>query len=638
MSYSKDLHSKPTATMHMHYFILLLLVATVSFAQEHLVPAFDVDGVEASYVVSLPHTYNADTSWPLILDFHGATSPDSKGAGLTRRWLWSKFVEHAPYIVVGVNSRTRSWGTIEGSKSDLAFALHILAAAQDMYPIDAEKIYLCGFSSGANFVCAGGIQREAKIAGNLVVCPGPAHSGRKREEGLCLAKDTPFAFVAGEEDYIGKDGAWQAFLTVEQAGGKATYREVPRLAHALPPVDVYIRQFESFSRPHSAATGKAFLEVILQATHNNDLLRLTDHLTTVKTNQAQKMVSQLERHSAAAVTAAAAIDAVAEPGRAYEAWWHIATQFHRFPESAATARAAIAAIDRRVDARDLYQARREWFTQQRATAAPDVETEIPAEPTLPKIDPKLNTRVTSLVEKLKSKESRQAARDEIIAIGKTSTPAMLKRMKDSNFTVRWEMVNIQGYMRDESAIEGLVDRVLRDSDPHVRWRAIWALNQYRSQAEAADMMRDVFKTGNESERWNAAVGLSMFKLPESLPAIHAGVAKSDKWERWEAINALARVNDETSASVLKPILSSKDNRERNEAVNSLGKIRGEKSVDILLQSLLDPDPGMRFRVCLALGRQENPRAIEPLNELKKTEQDKRVLEHIEKALASIPKP
>lgn len=55
------------------------------------------------------------------------------------------------------------------------------------------------------------------------------------------------------------------------------------------------------------------------------------------------------------------LDTKTEAGRAYEAWWALRTQFHRFPDRRKQAEAALAALAAEHVTRDLYRARRDWF-------------------------------------------------------------------------------------------------------------------------------------------------------------------------------------------------------------------------------------------------------------------------------------
>ena len=601
--------------------LFLCLANYVAGAERFPVPEFDHEGTAAWYVVSLPPGYDATRAWPLVLDFHGAATPGSEGANLTRINLWSHFVQQAPYIVVGINGRTRAWNMVRGPKDDTAYALHVLNDVQKRFAIDPERIYLSGFSAGANFVCEAGLQLKAAFAGSLAVCPGPSDN---RAAALRAVGSHPFYFVAGEEDYVGKSGPWQAFRALDSIGAPVMYREVSRTGHAYPAIAEYAAFFAAFHRMMQPAAETDIAELITTATARDDFLLLTTYLLRLDHPNAAELLERFKQTGERMAADAAAINSAREPGRAYEAWWKIHAQFYRFPALAQQARQGMDAIAASMSPHELYQARNLWFEQRRV-----------AEGGVPGVA--FNRRVDSLIEKLKTKGDREAARDEILAMGKATTPAMLARMKDPDFTVRWEMVNIQGYMRDEKAMDALVERILNDNDPHVRWRAMWAVNQYSEISRAQELLREASQSTDDQQRWNAIVGMSMFKMPECLPALHNGVKHSDDWRRWEAINALGRINDESTLAVLEPVIASRNPRERHEAVVSIGKIAGEKAFTVLCRLLEHHDPGIRFRACLSLKRRGDVRAIALIEKRKGKETDPQVLKEIDAALAALSK-
>ena len=66
-------------------FVLILCLASAHVAaqQEVAVPDFDSKKIEASYVLAVPPKHSPKKETPLILDFHGACHPATKGANRT---------------------------------------------------------------------------------------------------------------------------------------------------------------------------------------------------------------------------------------------------------------------------------------------------------------------------------------------------------------------------------------------------------------------------------------------------------------------------------------------------------------------------------------------------------------------------
>ena len=167
-------HTPPSVDLRL-VALLALLAGPLVVAQdpEIRLPSFDVDVGKASYVVTHPDGHDAGHPTPLILDFHGAIHPSRKGAIVSRDRLWSNVVKQVPILVAAPNGRTRSWGRIQGEKDDLAYGAAVLAHMKRTFAVAPGRIYLAGFSSGADFLCTSGIQRSGEFAASLVTCPGP---------------------------------------------------------------------------------------------------------------------------------------------------------------------------------------------------------------------------------------------------------------------------------------------------------------------------------------------------------------------------------------------------------------------------------------------------------------------------------
>ncbi|MHC4954654.1 MAG: M6 family metalloprotease domain-containing protein [Planctomycetota bacterium] len=346
----------------------LLLISLVG-AEEVALDEFDRG---ASYVVSLPKGYTKDRAWPLILDFHGAIAPSRKGAVVTRDRLWSKLVQELPYIVVGLNGRTRAWGMTRGEKNDIAFALHVLEEVRQKYNVEAARIYLAGFSSGSDWLCKSNVQLKGPFAGSLVTCPGPPNVVGLRGGELVRAKDHPFYFVTGEEDYIRKAGAWEAFLALEKLGARTMYREVPKKGHEFFGIEEYARLLPYLEGMAAKRDPAEDLRVARAAMKRGDYLMASSHLRRVDGKDAQSMLVELEAAAKRELGKAAAVNAALEPGRAYEAWWRVRTQFHHVPEVASAAQKRLDELMDTIGNRELLRARRLWFRtrDQRANRKP----------------------------------------------------------------------------------------------------------------------------------------------------------------------------------------------------------------------------------------------------------------------------
>ena len=275
--------------------------------------------------------------------------------------VWSRFVEKVPCLVVGPNGRTRAWGMVRGHRNDRAYALCVLAEVREKFSVDPKRIYLAGFSSGSDFLCSGGLQQEGGFAGSLVICPGPPGVLGLRGGKLLAAKEWPFYFATGEEDRIRKSGAWAAFLALEKAGGKAMYREVPGKGHELFGIEEYARLFEYLEIMAYPQGKPDDLSLAQSAIARGDYLLASTHLVRLRTEKAKELLAEIGKRAKVLLKEVESIDAQRDPGRAYEAWWRLRTQFHRFKPIADRAQRQLDTLEAKTSPRDLHRARRDWF-------------------------------------------------------------------------------------------------------------------------------------------------------------------------------------------------------------------------------------------------------------------------------------
>ena len=100
----------------------------------------DADGKEAKYALFVPHDYNGDKAYPLVLFLHGAgeTGNDGKqqtyvGLGPVARMNEKNF----PFFILFPQSHDRTW---QADSKDAQRALDMLAAVQKEYKIDDKRL------------------------------------------------------------------------------------------------------------------------------------------------------------------------------------------------------------------------------------------------------------------------------------------------------------------------------------------------------------------------------------------------------------------------------------------------------------------------------------------------------------------
>ncbi len=97
-------------------------------------------GVERTYELRLPATYNESQPAPLLLAFHGA--PDS-GAGFEARSGLTPAADQAGFITVYPDGIDGTWDV-----NDVLLVVNLITHLSDNLSVDRDRIYVTGFSAG----------------------------------------------------------------------------------------------------------------------------------------------------------------------------------------------------------------------------------------------------------------------------------------------------------------------------------------------------------------------------------------------------------------------------------------------------------------------------------------------------------
>jgi poly(3-hydroxybutyrate) depolymerase len=262
----------------------------------------------AYYVMFVPESYDPARKWPLIVDLHGASNPERKGALYTVNEIWKNVGASRGYLVAAPQCRTRSWGYTGmyrgkfdcdhggvGPNSDVQYALSVLSDVAKKYAVDQSRILLAGFSSGADFIYRSELAVSGRFAACLPICCGPPSMVRKLPAGL---EKMQVYSVTGALD-VRRDGPWEGFLKLRRMGGDALFREVPGLAHKFPALSEYGLFIDWFERLGKQLTPERLLALAAEAEARKDYLLAIHCLNQVTDGSASK--ERLSRLGAAAI-------------------------------------------------------------------------------------------------------------------------------------------------------------------------------------------------------------------------------------------------------------------------------------------------------------------------------------------------
>lgn len=197
--------------------------------------------------------------------------------------------------------------------------------------------------------------------------------------------------------------------------------------------------------------------------------------------------------------------------------------------------------------------------------------------------------------------SRRAAA-QIERMGRRAVPALLRAYDSPKEHLRWEVVNLLGYIKDPRAMPLLLERAIHDPELHPRWRSIWALSSV-DDGSAVRRLRAQLTRSRGRRRRNAAVALSLFDDPAAVPVLRRGLDSEDTWTRWESASCLVGYRDRGVAQdVLRLYRRERDPAVRREMVRAVAGADDPAVYRFIARRLSDPDPDVRTAAADAMTR------------------------------------
>jgi HEAT repeat protein len=164
-------------------------------------------------------------------------------------------------------------------------------------------------------------------------------------------------------------------------------------------------------------------------------------------------------------------------------------------------------------------------------------------------------------------------------------------------------------MKAARDVRGLI-RLLNHRDPDVQYEAAGALGDIRDPGAVEPLVTALKNDEISGVRWKAAEALSKIGAP-AVDALIGALRHDDDDVRWKAAIALGEIGDPRSIDPLLILLCDEDRFVKSHAAYALSMI-GEPAVDPLICALSEGDGNLRWGAAIALGKIQNPRAIEPL--------------------------
>lgn len=240
---------------------------------------------------------------------------------------------------------------------------------------------------------------------------------------------------------------------------------------------------------------------------------------------------------------------------------------------------------------------------------------------------------------------------------------LLDLAEDNNPRVRWRAIEALGVLKNEEKSLNALITALKDPNSIVRWNAALALGEIgdaRATLPLLATLQDESKDVREMSNW------AIIELGEkAVPFLIEALTYEDWWVRQEAARLLGHLGDERARDPLLRALKDPIERVRENVAEALGKVGGTQTVEGLILALQDEygetrqnaieslikkgpeaveplipmlnhqNKAIREAVCQILGEIGDPRAIDPLTQIKRYDPEFKMRRSAAKALRQI---
>ncbi len=181
-------------------------------------------GHHGGFAVYVPEDYDERRAWPLVIALHGGS-----GNGRDFLWTWVRDAKRTGHILVAPTAVGSTWGDV-----DELGLLEILAWMRGRYHVAPERVLLTGLSDGGTFTLVYGLAHPDVFPALAPAC-GVFHPINFANGNLARARDHPIYLVHGAQDFLFPVGlAHMTRDTLDAAGARLVYRELPDLSHTYP--------------------------------------------------------------------------------------------------------------------------------------------------------------------------------------------------------------------------------------------------------------------------------------------------------------------------------------------------------------------------------------------------------------------
>jgi HEAT repeat protein len=200
-------------------------------------------------------------------------------------------------------------------------------------------------------------------------------------------------------------------------------------------------------------------------------------------------------------------------------------------------------------------------------------------------------------------------------------PALIAALPDPDPTVhstlRHGLCQIIGRAPERFAqARPALDALLRNGDPYARASAAILLGDLGVQA-AWIWLEPLLHDVDAQVRAGAAHSLGRLREPAGRAALQAALVDDAPTVRSAAAWALGTLGDRYAAPALMQVATDEDPTVRHAVLGALAALAAPISLPVLLAAVATDDPVLRYQAAIGLGRIRDPRALKPLEAIRR---------------------
>jgi len=172
------------------------------------------------YSLYLPSSYTAEKEWPVFVGIHGFGSD-----GTACLEMWQAYADREGFVLVcpSLGDENGGWYQDEGERTVRAILKEVKKECRVQ-----NKIFLAGFSAGAQFVQGFAFAYPKSVSGVAVLSSGNYY------EPSSSASSVPFLVLIGDQDFpAGLKSARQFSELLKQAGFVIDLHILPGVKHEI---------------------------------------------------------------------------------------------------------------------------------------------------------------------------------------------------------------------------------------------------------------------------------------------------------------------------------------------------------------------------------------------------------------------